>query len=147
MVDETLNHLIERQRVADLGRRNAQALDACDAALLRTLFAPDAALAIDGVGEFTGVDAIVGSLSVLAGLDRTQHVIGNQLVELRGDTAVMDSYFIATHVDHDHPGGPVFTVYGAYADRCVRTADGWRIARRKVQMLASTGNAAMLLPP
>lgn len=143
---DTSRYLADRQAIVDVGIRYAWAIDRRDDAALRTCFAPDGVLSMLSFGEFVGIEAIAAALSILAALDLTQHVIANQLVAVAGDRATMDSYVVATHLKHDHPGGAVFTAGGAHADEFIRWHGEWRIARRTASLLWTTGNAAMLFP-
>ena len=140
-----IDEYLTRSHITDVALRVASAVDRRDEDALSSCFTPDAVIRIDKVGVFEGVEAIVGSLAVLRALDLTQHVVANSLVERTGDRATMESYFIATHVMHAHPGGPLFTVGGLYADELRRVAGAWLIVRRTARLLWSSGNAAMLL--
>lgn len=94
------------------------------------------AFAEDGVIEFSGETtqgraAIVARLSQGAtrnpALELSRHHLTSSLIELEGDTATARSYFqVLTNQGLDH--------HGHYADRLVRTAEGWRIAHRSVRI-------------
>lgn len=142
---QEIDDYLARCAITDIALHIAKAADGRDDDALRPFFLPDAVMVIDRLGTFEGVNAIIGSLGVLRALDLTQHVIANSLVELSGYRATMLSYFIAMHVKHDHPGGPLFTVGGQYVDELEKTATGWRISQRTAQLLWSSGNAAILL--
>lgn len=145
-MDDAVQRLIDQQAIIDLGLRYVRALDGRDRDAMRACFAPDGVLSMMSLGDFVGVDAIEQALGIIGALDLTQHVITNQLVVVDGDRATMESYIIATHVKHDHPGGALFTAGGSYFDDLARTAGEWRIARRTAKMLWMTGNSAMLFP-
>ena len=59
----------------------------------------------------------------------TQHLIGsvNIVPSEDGESADMSTYM---HASHLQPNGDVFLVLLTYIDHAVRTADGWRIAKR-----------------
>lgn len=65
---------------------------------------------------------------------RTQHLIGNIQVTVEGDTAHMRSYVQATH---ELPGDPdhLVTLWAAYVDDLVRTAEGWKITTHHLERL------------
>lgn len=94
------------------------------------------AFAEDGVIEFSGETtegraAIVARLSQAGtrnpALELSRHHLTSSLIELDGDTATARSYFqVLTNQGLDH--------HGHYADRLVRTAEGWRIAHRSVRI-------------
>lgn len=95
-----------------------------------------ACFAADGVLEFpgataTGPEAIVAALSAGGSADprRTfvRHHTTNPLIEVNGDTATARSYFsVWSNHGPDHAG--------TYSDQLVRSADGWRFARRLVRI-------------
>jgi hypothetical protein len=63
------------------------------------------------------------------------HFMGNQLVELDGDTARVETYAVAYHwkgepAGSDHPENLVVGV--RYLDTVQRRGDRWRIAKRQV---------------
>jgi SnoaL-like domain len=62
----------------------------------------------------------------------TSHFLGNEYVELHGDVAGCETYFVAT-ARFDRPDGAVDWVLGGrYVDRFERRAGEWRIAHRSV---------------
>jgi hypothetical protein len=64
----------------------------------------------------------------------SQHHLTNVLIELDGDGAAVESYFIALHpYQADGEGGEALAfVGGRYLDRFERRGGIWRIANRKV---------------
>lgn len=142
MATEETDRLADRQEITDVLYRYAWALDHHDWELLRSCFTADAVadfLELGGVNE--GIDAIVALISgVLSGLDASQHLIGNPLASIDGDTATATCYLQAQHVFTGAPGGDHFLVGGTYADRLVRTPDGWRIQHRTLHATWSDGN-------
>jgi len=63
------------------------------------------------------------------------HFMGNQLIELDGDTARVETYAVAYHwkdevAGTDHPENLVVGV--RYLDTVQRRSEGWRITRRQV---------------
>jgi hypothetical protein len=130
-VQSALQELLDKQACVELVYRLARAIDRCDEALLRSLFHADAT---DDHGGFHGpasrfVDWV---LPVLAGMRRTQHCICNVLIEVNGDTALGESYFMAHHV-LPQPSGPdtYMVAAGRYLDRFERRAGEWRFAHRQ----------------
>ncbi len=144
--------LDDRAEIVDVLYRYATALDSRDWDLLREVFTEDA------VGEYTGRigrtfegrEAITGLVSsALSSLDVSQHVISNPVIQISGDTAESRCYLRAQHYMANPPaGGTTHEVGGTYHDRLVRTADGWRIVHRRLEVTWSTGNAGIqMLPP
>ena len=81
---ERLSLMADKLECTELVTRVARAIDRCDAELLKTLFHPDAT---DDHGMFVGTasDFIDWVMPVLATMDRTQHIIGQVLIEVDGD--------------------------------------------------------------
>ena len=63
---------------------------------------------------------------------------------LDGDEADSVCYLQAQHVRPGTMGGDTLIVAGRYLDRFVRTADGWRIAQRRLEIGWTDGNPAVL---
>ena len=138
-----LRSLVDRQEIGDLLTRYAMALDAHDWDLLRTCFVPD------GVADYgthdaacEGIGAIVETCrQALGGLDASQHLLGNHVIEVDGDTARATCYLHAQHYLVSPSGDNTFVVAGTYRDRLVRTPDGWRIEHRRLEPSWTSGNA------
>ena len=129
-MEQALQELLDKQACTELVYRFARGLDRVDEAIIRSVFHPDGT---DHHGAFRGdVDAFVSwVLPMLAPMERTQHVIGNVLVEVDGDRAWSEAYFVAFHDMSDAEGNPLrTTVAGRYLDRFERRAGEWRIAHR-----------------
>lgn len=130
-LDPRVARMLDKQECTELVHRLARAIDRCDAGLVGRLFHPDAT---DDHGSFKGTaqDFVPWVMQVLAGMRRTQHVIGNVLIELDGDTAYGESYFIAHHALPDRDGGAdtFMVAAGRYLDRFERRGGAWRIAHR-----------------
>ncbi len=76
----------------------------------------------------------------LGGLDATQHVVSNHLVDLDGDTAVATAQFIAIHrLDNPH-GDPLWTLGGHYRWTLARHQGRWRITTMTMTATWATGN-------
>jgi hypothetical protein len=104
--------------------------DRARVAELADVFTEDGVIAFSGE-ETCGRAAIVARLSGGGtrnpALQVSRHHLTTSLIELDGDRATARSYFqVLTNRGLDH--------HGHYADRLVRTADGWRIARREVRI-------------
>jgi hypothetical protein len=68
------------------------------------------------------------------------HVLFNERIELHGDTAdsTSQSFFVAPGPD----GAPQLIMMGSYVDSLVRTAQGWKFAKRVVR-----GNMSLRATP
>lgn len=140
--DPRLARLLDKQDCVELVHKLARAIDRCDADLVRQVFHTDAT---DDHGGFKGTaaDFVPWVMDVLKGMRRTQHIIGNVLVEIKGDKAEGESYFIAHHVLPGGEGGDNFMVAaGRYLDRFEKRDGAWKISHRHAVYDWSTTAAA-----
>jgi ketosteroid isomerase-like protein len=140
-----LQEVADRLEIAEVLYRYATALDTRDWALLSAVFVEDAVYRMGVRGEFAGPDAIADKLKdVLGPLRATQHLMGNPVITVDGDTARSTSYVRAQHYRTDHSnGGNTLDMGGIYADELIRTQDGWRIAHRVLEITWREGNGGL----
>ncbi|MDC0744891.1 nuclear transport factor 2 family protein [Polyangium mundeleinium] len=67
-----------------------------------------------------------------AGYVSTQHLNGNVVINVQGNTGTMKTYLQATHVLEANSS--VEVAHGWYDDIVVRTPQGWRIAKRTLHL-------------
>jgi hypothetical protein len=126
-----VRELLDKQAIHELLLRYCRGVDRRDRALLQASFTSDA-VADYGVANWSGPEIADGILSASQLLRNTQHLLGNVLVDVEGDRAYSESYFVVT-ATIDHRGMPFTRVRaGRYVDRIERARDGWRIAHRIV---------------
>lgn len=125
--------LIDRLEIQDLLTRYCKAIDTKDWNLLDTCFVPDAHVDYTSSGGVAGAYPEVRAwlAQVLPNFPMSQHTIGNFDVSIDGDRASSKVHF------YNPMGRPksdgtlsLFWIGGFYVDELVRTADGWRIAKR-----------------
>ena len=139
----SLEEVSDKLEITEVLYRYAHALDSRDRKLLREVFVEDALFEIGaGVGDFKGVEAIGDVVTeFLGGLESSQHIISNPVIELDGDRATSRCYLHAQHYLPDQrTGGNTLEIGGTYHDRLVRTAQGWRIEHRHLEVTWSEGN-------
>ena len=123
--------LLDKQACTELVYRFARGLDRRDEATLRAIFHPDGT-DDHGFWKGTGADFVTWVLPLLATMERTQHLIGNVLVEVSGERAVAESYFLASHDLTDAAGQPArMTASGRYLDEFRKHEGEWRIFHRR----------------
>jgi 3-phenylpropionate/cinnamic acid dioxygenase small subunit len=124
----------DRIEINDLLIRYTKAIDQKDWKLLDTVFTPDAEVDYVSSGGIKGSykEARAWLEKALAPFPITVHYVTNSEVTLSGDhasarTAVYNPMFFA------NPDGSLhhFAVGAYYVDELVRTAAGWRIAKRR----------------
>jgi hypothetical protein len=131
----------DRQQITDGLHLYCRALDRCDESLLRSLFHADSVHS-HGAYQGSSSDFCRFAMELLHKLEKTQHLLGNIVIELAGETAYSESYFHAHHrIAKGTPGfGPFIThradvdediiIAGRYLDRWQRREGVWKIARR-----------------
>jgi hypothetical protein len=133
-MDHELATLRAHLEIRQVLYRYCRGVDRGDRELLKRVYHADAT---DDHGAWKGpgqefADYIVDALDRQSGA--SQHHITNVLVEVDGDAAAAESYFIAFHPYT--PGGTeaehMAFVGGRYLDRFERRDGEWRIADRKV---------------
>lgn len=143
---DALTRLIDRHLIEDVVVRYATALDSQDWELLRSCFTDDA-IADYGtkIGRFEGADAIVAACrEPLSGLDSSQHLLGNMVIEVTGDTAIATVYVHAQHFLVNDQGASTAVMGGTYIDELTRTANGWRISVLRFEISWRSGNPGIL---
>jgi len=120
----------DRQDISDLLVRYATGIDRRDWPLFRTVFTDDCELDYGEIGAWQGVDDVTEFMTrVHAMAGHTLHRLSNQAIAVDGDTAVARTYVDALIMIGDDQSG--VNGVGFYDDEIVRTAVGWRIARRQ----------------
>ena len=148
MTDTALQALLDREAVGNVLHRYAKAIDTKDWALLETVFTEDVEADFRSFGgrevqkgRANWVGIVKGTI---AGLDATQHLTGNHVAHVDGDTATLNAYIIAAHWFHDARGDAEYTVGGDYDIELRREADGWRICRYTLNVAWHRGNRDIL---
>ena len=127
-LDEIAAHL-EIQQVL---YRYCRGVDRGDAELVASVYHPDA---VDAHGAWSGLGKDFAAYLV-PNMDQVpligQHHITNVLIELQGERADVESYFIALHPEATAEGASHALVCGRYLDRFERREGRWLIAARQV---------------
>ena len=136
----------DRSAVVDVAVRYATALDIRDWALLRDCFTDDVVTHYGDGPVLEGYEPFERTCRAwLPDTVRSQHLLGNAVVDLDGDTADASHYVRADHVHEDLPGVDLVVV-GQYRDRLRRTPEGWRITRRRFEIWWTQGETEVLRP-
>ncbi len=130
--EDQLRTLMDRAAIADVLLRYARGVDRKDVALVASCFTADATYE-GALATGTAAAALAALPERWARYDSTMHLIGNQLIEVGGDTAESETYAIAYHRQHID-GQPVDLIVGIrYLDQLVRQSDRWLIRHRLVR--------------
>ncbi|MGE0383966.1 MAG: nuclear transport factor 2 family protein [Gammaproteobacteria bacterium] len=123
-----LDALLDRQAIMDCLARYARAIDRHDTELLRTVYHPGA---IDDhtmyVGPGTEFGPVVNEVHDQM-WSAHQHYVTNVSIELDGDEAHVESYWLVAGRRRDGRGADV--AGGRYVDRFARRDGRWAIAAR-----------------
>jgi len=134
----------DHRAIVDLTVDYCWAIDGRDWEALHNIFLPHATAEL-GRGTEQGVDAIIDRISgVLNVLDGSQHLVTNHRIHLHGDRATCSTYLHAQHVRKAARDGRLYVVAGRYEDDLVRTAEGWRIAHRRLVVMWTDGNPGVI---
>jgi hypothetical protein len=133
-LEAMVRELRDRDEIGRLIRTYAHGVDRRDWSLVRSCFADDAEA--QGSRSTGPIEPYLAALR--PGVEfypTTMHFMGNQLIELDGDTAHVETYAVAYHwkdevAGTDHPENLVVGV--RYLDTLQRRDEGWRITRRQV---------------
>src|SRR6266540_2173559 len=113
---DELAQLLDKQAIHETLMRYCRGVDRVDQELIASAFHPD------GSCEFGELvlkgDEIAGAIAAAAGsYHLTQHMIGNELVELDGDVARSEAYYISNTVIDGDDGRQLRMRAGRYVDR------------------------------
>ena len=125
--------LSDRFEIQDLLVRYSQLLDAFDFDAMDELFTDDAVLDYSQTGALNGTwpEQKAFIAGAFKGFKGTQHLLGLPSISVTGDTATARSICFNPMVVDDKK---VFFVGIWYDDQLVRTADGWKFAKRVEQL-------------
>jgi SnoaL-like domain len=130
--DSALQSLLDREAIRECIFRYCRGIDRADEAALRGSYWPDAS---DRHGPYQGSanDFIEAALPKLREGGRLIHHVGNLSIELRGNRAAVETYFLAWQRDRRPDGSEHETfLAGRYVDRFDKRGDEWRVAARVV---------------
>lgn len=124
--------MTDQEQIRDVLARYCRGVDRADSELLRSVYHPGAT---DDHGLFVGpaetfVDQVLPELTKTWSM--TMHTLGQSLIELDGDQAAVETYFVAYHRRPADGASWLDTFGGRYVDRFERRAGEWRIAHRTV---------------
>lgn len=129
---QRLNELLDKQDIAEVIARYCRGVDRHDEALIRSAYHDDA---WEHHGAYRGrsVDDFVEYANGRSDLfERVNHYLCNQLIELDGDIARVESYAIALHQSRQEDQVSQTIFGGRYVDKMERRDGRWGIVDRVV---------------
>ena len=126
------SELADRLAIQDVIFNHSRGLDRLNSECLKNCYWPEAEV---DYGSYKGsahqfAELVVDALASQYQL--THHSLGNTLVEIRGDIALVETYVNASHLLRSASEEMVFS--GRYLDRLQRRGDRWKILHRQVVM-------------
>lgn len=123
----------------------ALGIDTRDYALLRSVFTEKIVMDFQDyngapAATLNSDDWVAGCKVLFDGLDSTQHVMTNPLVEVAGEKARCRMYMKAEHFLKNDQGGSEYSIGGYYTDELVKTQHGWRISKVTLKLFWQRGN-------
>ena len=136
MSDNRLQELLDKEDIRTVLGHYCRAIDRLDAALLETVYHPDAWEhhgAFEGEASTWRQQALV---EIPQQVERMRHLLGTMNIDLDHDVAHVETYFSAGCVLRESQDGQKMLrlVDGRYLDRFENRKGEWRIARRTVVM-------------
>ncbi|MER7684935.1 nuclear transport factor 2 family protein [Streptomyces sp. NPDC097610] len=136
MVTADLNpveELLARERIRDTLARYSRGVDRCDAELLKSVYHPEA---LDLHGSVDGPASDYADYlleKMMNGPVATHHLLGHSCIEFgSADSAHVETYFVARHLEEDSEGERVDSAGGRYCDDFALRDGAWKIQRRTV---------------
>ncbi len=132
-MDAKLQNLIDRQEISDCLTRFSRGMDRFDRECYLSAFHDDAVVA---AGPFVGSAADCYDWAVPmheAGQILTHHALLNNTVEIDGDIAHSETYYMFVARNHPYGGGTdesLMMAGGRYIDRLEKRDGQWKIALR-----------------
>jgi hypothetical protein len=135
MDDETerrLRELLDKQDIHEVLLRQARAFDRRDEELFKTVYHPGAVRRTP-TGYLPQPDAQLATIrSYDDGKSPSAHIIGNHLIEVEGDVAFSEAYFLIVWQSAEDDKTLTHMRGGRYLDRFERRDGVWRIAFRVI---------------
>ena len=134
--DPALRLLLDRAELHDLMDRYAVAVDRRDFDAVAECFAPD----LGGRWELEARDGLIAYIRGVARFDSTMHMMGTQLIEVRGDQAQIDSLAMLRHRATRRDGSEFrYDPSGSrYCERAERRDGRWLLDRPAIADLLTS---------
>jgi hypothetical protein len=108
----------------------ARAVDRIDSKLLEEQFWPNARVDYGGFYQGPVAGFVANAMRFQGAMRDTQHVVGNVMIDVAGDSARVESYIQAHHVLVDGENLVQLMVGARYLDRFERRESAWKLSHR-----------------
>lgn len=128
-MQEKIEEYLAKQEIYELSCQYMRGLDRLDRNLLQSVFTKDAWC---DYGFFVGSahEFVEFALTALADHSANQHMIGNVLLDVKGEEAFGEVYFNAYHKVPGENGFDDVTIAGRYLDRYEKQDGAWKFSYR-----------------
>lgn len=127
----TVALLWAKDQIRDCLYRYSRGIDRADADLIASAFHDDATIDYGALFQGGAADFVATSMAVQRRQTHCQHLLGNILIELQGDSAAVESYEIARHLTPMGDAVKDMVLASRTLDRFERRNGRWAIAYRK----------------
>jgi ketosteroid isomerase-like protein len=142
-----LQTLLDERMIAHGLGRFARILDQREWDAVPEVFAADVTFNYGDGREQSGIAAMTRQFrDFLGGCGPSQHLLGSIVIVANGDKGTSNAYVQARHQGKDGKEHLRLDSNGEYIDQWERRPEGWRIVRRDVRWLVSTGDISVLGP-
>lgn len=136
---EDYNEIVRRRYEYALG------IDTRDWVLFRSIFTNELTMDFSSyngqpASRMTADDWVAGCRVLFTGLDATQHVMSNPMVDTDGKRGRCRMYMKAEHFLINDQGNDDFALGGYYDDQLVKTSEGWKIEAVTLNVFWNRGN-------
>ena len=133
-LDKRLEAMLDRSDAAETLYRYCSLIDVGDMVGLRQLMADDLRAKYGNGDWIEGADELIGWISgATEGTVWQHHMINVYYVDVDGDSASALSYHTSHQQFADNPN--VTTIVARYHDKLVRTAWGWKLSEKVMEVL------------
>jgi hypothetical protein len=124
----TAEELVDRENIRQVFSRYSRGVDRQDEDLVRSTYWPGG---WDNHGAFEGtIDEFIANFKLMWPTVRMQHMLGQIHIEIHGNEANTESYFLAYHRLGTGDDTVDMLLGGRYVDRLEKRDDEWRILHR-----------------
>ena len=142
-----LQTLLDERAIAHGLGRFARILDQREWDAVDEVFAADVTFNYGDGREQSGIAAMTRQFrDFLGDCGPSQHLLGSIVIVVKGDKATSNAYVQARHQGKDGKEHLRLDSNGEYIDQWERRTGGWRIVRRDVRWLISSGDISVLGP-
>jgi hypothetical protein len=131
--ERLIRELHDRTLIRELLMRYGRAVDRGDIDAVAKCFTPDAEY--DGSLGTGNIEKMLDALrKAMQRYEKTMHLLGTQLIEVKGDTARSETYGIVYHRLREPASPRDFVVGVCYVDELACRGQGWLITKRTARI-------------